>query len=134
MFTVTGIDGPDGLHSLIAELEHAAAVAPAEAGKVVTKGAVNIKKDWRKRWSGFPHAPALPYAIGFDLRMHGTESEAEIGPDKDKRQGALGNLFEYGSVKNPPIPGGAPALEAERPKFEQALSELPAYVLGERWR
>lgn len=134
MFTVTGLEGPNGLHSLAAELAHAAAVAPAESGKVVAKGAVNIKKDWRKRWTGFPHAPALPYAIGFDLRFHGVESEAEIGPDKDRPQGALGNLLEYGSVKNAPIPGGAPALEAERPKFEKALNDLPVYVLGDRWR
>lgn len=133
MFSVSGVDGPDGLKSLMAELEHAAMVAPGEARKVVTKGAVNIKKDWRRRWTGHPHAPALPYSVGFDLAFHGLEAEAEIGPDKDKRQGALGNVFEYGTPNNAPIPGGAPSLEAERPKFEQAMNNLPKYTLGDRW-
>jgi hypothetical protein len=134
MFQVSGFDGPDGLNMLVAELEHAARVAPDEARKVTQKGALNIKTDWRRRWSGFAHAPALPYAIGYDTQVRGRQVEAEIGPDKDKRQGALGNVFEYGTVKNAPIPGGAPALEAERPKFERALGDLPVKALGDRWR
>jgi hypothetical protein len=123
-FSFSGIEGKDGLKELIADLEREARVAPAEARKVLQKGALNIKNDWRRRWSGRPHAPRLPYAIGYDTRVLGGVSEAEIGPDKDKPQGALGNLFEYGSVNNAPIPGGAPALEAERPKFEAAMEAL----------
>src|ERR1700754_2874530 len=118
-FTVTGLDGKDGLNTLAAELAETARVAPAEARKVVQKGLLNIKNDWRKRWTGYPHAPRLPYAIGYDSYLKGYETGGEVGPDKDKRQGALGNLFEYGSLNNAPIPGGAPALETERPKFER---------------
>lgn len=132
MLQISGIDGADGLKALIADLEREARVAPAEARKVVQKGAQNIKTDWRRRWSGHPHAPRLPSAVGYDTRILGPLCEAEIGPDKDKPQGALGNLFEYGSVKNAPIPGGAPALEAERPKFEAAMEGLA--FRGSSWR
>lgn len=129
---IYGIDGPDGLQMLVADLEREARTAPAEAKKVVVKGAVNVKGGWRRRWSGFAHAPRLPYAVGYDVKTLGGKIEAEIGPDKDKPQGALGNLFEYGSLKNAPIPGGAPALEAERPKFEKAMENLA--FAGPSWR
>lgn len=132
MVQVHGIDGPDGLSMLVADLEREAQIAPAEARKVVQKGCLNIKTDWRGRWSGYPHAPRLPYAIGYDTKQLGGRIEGEVGPDKDKQQGALGNLFEYGSVKNAPIPGGAPALEAEKPKFERAMQDLA--FQGQRWR
>lgn len=130
--TITGIDGPDGLAMLVADLKREAEIAPAESRKVVQKGCLNIKNDWRKRWTGFPHAPRLPYAISYDTTMTGERVEGEVGPDKDKRQGSLGNLFEYGSVNNAPIPGGAPALQAEQPKFERAMEALA--FKGAAWR
>jgi hypothetical protein len=57
-------------------------------------------------------------------------SHAEVGPDKAKRQGALGNIIEFGTPKNAPIPGGLPALETEAPRFEKALGELGERLLG----
>jgi len=102
---------------------------PAVRG-VVQKGALNIKTDWRRAWSGHPHAPALPSAVTYDSKATATSASAEIGPDKHKRQGSLGNLFEYGSVHNAPIPGGAPAVAKELPRFERALEDLAAKGLG----
>lgn len=124
------VTGTADLRALAAELEVAAMVAPAETRKVVAKGALNIKRDWQERWSGLKHAPALPAAITYDSHETPTGGWAEIGPDKAKRQGALGNLLEFGSLKNPPRPGGAPALEAEAPKFEKALESLALRSLG----
>ncbi|GLZ62874.1 hypothetical protein [Micromonospora sp. NBRC 107095] len=118
-----------GLNELAVTLESAADDAVPEGRKVVSKGALNIKNDWRRRWSGSPHAPALPYAIGYDIRTAGTLVSAEIGPDKAKRQGALGNLYEFGSVNNAPRPGGAPALAAESPRFVAALEKLAVDLL-----
>lgn len=96
---------------------------------VVTKGATNIKNDWRKRWTGHPHIPALPRAINFDVAELGYRLSAEIGPDKDRPQGPLGNVIEYGTSKNAPIPGGAPALAAESPRFEKAIAEAAEKLL-----
>lgn len=130
--TVTGIEGPDGLAALAAEYDEAAGIAPAEARKVVQRGALNIKRDWRKAWTGLSHAPRLPYAVGYDTQITPAGAVAEIGPDKDleNKQGALGNLIEYGSVNNAPKPGGAPALKAEEPKFLQALEDLALRSIG----
>lgn len=111
-------------------LVHAADVAPAEARKVVAKGALNIKTDARRRISGLAHAPAYPSAITYETRATATRASAEIGPDKDRRQGALGNILEYGTVKNPPHPHMGPAADAERPRFEQAMQDLAVKALG----
>ncbi|MET0426279.1 MAG: hypothetical protein ABW046_20590 [Actinoplanes sp.] len=128
--TVSGIDGPNGLKGLIADLERAAMVTPVETRAVVQKGALNVKTGWRRRWSGLGHAPAVAKSITYDTTARGLTFGAEIGPENHKRQAPLANLLEYGSVNNAPIPGGAPALEEERPKFERALEDLGYRSLG----
>jgi hypothetical protein len=130
--TVTGIDGPDGLQALVAGISRAADVAPDETRKVVQRGALNVKNEWRRRWTGHAYAPALPYSITYDTTMVGARTAAEIGPERGRRQAALANLFEYGSVNNAPIPGGAPALEKERPRFEKALEDVAYRSLDRR--
>jgi hypothetical protein len=113
-----------GLRELIRDLEVAQLGALPGVRGVVQKGSLNIKEDWRQRWSGIGHAPALPAAITYDTRELSQQVIGEIGPDKSKRQGPLGNLIEFGSVNNPPIPGGLPALQTEEPKFLKALEDL----------
>lgn len=90
---------------------------------VVTKGALNIKNDWRASASGLKHAPAYPSSITFDVDVAPSKVNAEIGPDKEKRQGALGNLIEFGSSKNPPHLDGQRALAAEEPRFIEACAQ-----------
>lgn len=99
--------------------------------KVVAKGAVNIKGDARKRIFGHPHIPAYPFSISYDTFHTEFASQAQIGPDKTKRQGPLGNLLEYGSVNNAPIPHLHPALDAEAPRFERALADAAAEMWDE---
>jgi hypothetical protein len=118
------------LVALTRDLDRAAAIAPAAAAKVVTKAAVNIKADARQRISGLPHAPRYPYSITFDdVYVSKLGAQTRVGPDKDKRQGSLGNLLEYGSKNNPPHPHLGPAAEAEAPKFATAMQELAGKVL-----
>lgn len=111
-------------------LADAGKVAPTDARKVVAKGALNIKTDARRRVSGLAHAPAYPSSITYEMHETAAGAWAEIGPDKSRRQGALGNLLEYGSVKNAPIPHMAPAAEKERPRFEKAMEDAAAKALG----
>jgi hypothetical protein len=58
--------------------------------------------------------------------------EAEVGPDKSKPQGALGNLIEFGSVNSPPHSDGLRALRTEAPNLEKALADAALDALG--WR
>jgi len=115
---------------LIAQLDSALSRAVPEVTAVVEQGATNVKTDWVRAWSGFRHAPKLAAAVTSDVYALPGSVRAEIGPDKGKRQGALGNLVEFGSINNPPHPGGLPALQAEEPRLETALSELAERLIG----
>jgi hypothetical protein len=120
-----------GGRQLLAVLNHATSVAWRESDKVLERAAVNIKKDWAQRWTGHPHFPALPRAVSYDVfHSFAGNSHAEVGPDKNRRQGALGNIIEFGTPKNAPIPGGLPALAAEAPRFDKALGDLAERLLG----
>jgi hypothetical protein len=110
-------------------LARAAGAAPKEAKQVVSKGLLNIKKGAKRRVEGLAHAPAYPRSITYDTGMSATAAWGEVGPDKDKRQGALGNLLEYGSVNNAPIPHIGPESELEKPRFEKALEDLGANLV-----
>lgn len=118
-----------GLPELLGALSRAERDVLPQARQVVAKGALNVKKDWQRRWSGHPTFPALPQAVTYDTKQSRDTTEAEIGPDKGRAQGALGNIIEFGTINNPPIPGGLPALQTEEPKFVQAITDLGAELL-----
>lgn len=83
------------------------------------KSALMVKDSWRENASGMRHAPHYPRSISYDVEgfsdgfgdVSVAEIRAEIGPDKTKRQGALGNLIEFGSINNPPKGHGSAALK-----------------------
>lgn len=88
---------------------------------VVAKGALNVKNQWKTNASGLAHAPLYPASISYDIDVRPGRVTAEIGPDKNRPQGALGNLIEFGSSKNAPHLDGARALADEEPRFYAAL-------------
>lgn len=114
----------DEVRRLAAALARVPVEVVPGARAVVQRGANNIKTDWKMRWSGHPHFPYLPAAITYETQMAGSLISAEIGVDKSRRQGALGNIIEFGTRKNSPIPGGLPALQAETPRFQAAIVAL----------
>lgn len=127
-----------GLAELLADLEGLPEKAPAEFRKVVSKGALNIKADWRRRWTPIaraPHnAPHLARGVGYDLDQDraGTHIEAEIGVHRANPQASLAHFPEFGdaSSRTPPTPGGAPALRVEAPKFTKAVADLAERLLS----
>lgn len=90
-------------------------------------GGANVKKDAAATIRGYRHSPthlpSYPSSISYDVTATGSAIVAEIGPDKEKRQGPLGNLLEYGSANNAPMPHLQPALEREDPEFETRVLE-----------
>jgi hypothetical protein len=103
-------------------------IPEAERGMaaIVTRGALNVKNDWRDnaRASAGRHARLYPGSISYDVTPIPGGAQAEIGPDKDKPQGPLGNLLEFGSVNNPPHNDGGRALLAEEPRFAAQVAAL----------
>lgn len=117
------------LDRLVLDLDQAASGMPEEAANVVERGALNIKNGARRRVGGLGHAPAYPNAITYDMRDGMRGPEAEIGPDKGRRQGALGNILEFGTINSAPIPHIRPAADEELPKFEKAMQDLSEKAL-----
>lgn len=98
-----------------------------EAVAVVNRGALNVKNDWQRLFRAderHGYAAAYPYSISYDSLAAGGRIRAEIGPDKGRRQGALGNLIEFGSVHNAPGNHGGRALEIEEPRFTEEIARL----------
>ncbi|WP_263165401.1 hypothetical protein [Streptomyces sp. SCSIO ZS0520] len=97
-----------------------------QAARAVTvRGAQNIKRDWaaNARSTSGRHARHYPRSVSYDIAPYGPDIVmATIGPDKGRVQGALGNLLEYGSAKNPPHNDGGRALAVELPRFEAQLA------------
>ncbi|MFG2400771.1 hypothetical protein [Streptomyces lydicus] len=110
-----------------------AAEAAEEMARVVTRGALQVKNGWRDNAaaSSGRHAPHYPRAISYDVHPIPGGAHAEIGPDKSRTQGALGNLLEFGSVHNPPHNDGGRALAEEDPRFVAAVA---AVSLRMPWR
>lgn len=108
------------------DLYRAGAAVQVQVRAVVARGALNVKNDWRANAtaSAGRHARLYPSSISYDLRHYPGGAIAEIGPDKGRPQGALGNLLEYGSSKNPPHMDGARAIAAEAPRFAQEIAAV----------
>lgn len=114
------------LGRLVADLTAASVQAKAKVRPVIQRGSLNIKTDARRRISGHKHSPAYPRSITYDTVDTPYGVEGLIGPDKSLPQGALGNILEFGTSKNAPIPHLVPAWLAEVPKTEAALLALVA--------
>jgi hypothetical protein len=123
------------LDGLAADLAHAVEQIVAEEKKVVARGSLNIKRDWRDGWNHLgTHLPKLGYTVGYDVDVRGTTITGTTGPDKKKGQGALGNIIEFadGSIRSAPHPAGAHALDAEEPRFVDAVLDAAAKLLEPR--
>ena len=121
-----------GLHELKGVLDDAGDEIIPQGERLVGKGSNQIKQDWKRRWSGLARAGGLPRTISYDVRTTGTLIDGEIGPDLDRGgQAPLGGFLEleYGTRWSAPQPAGAPALEAEAPRFEKALGDLAVKLL-----
>lgn len=102
----------------------------------------HVRDEWRDQARGMAHAPAFPHSITYDIGSSASQSlaqaagsiiggsitaahasvlSAEIGPDKSRAQGSLGNLIEYGSVNNAPQGLGHRALQVNEEDFERGV-------------
>ena len=116
-----------GLSALAGDVGEAAANSGKFINSAVQHTSRLIRDTWREKASGNPHAPAFPRSITYDLDVYRgfgvSILRSEIGPDKERPQGALGNLLEYGSVNNPPRGYGLAALQENEADFEEGLEK-----------
>lgn len=122
------------LNRLRADLEDVPEGAHRNIRRATEFTARGIKDSARDFAGGIAHAPHYPASITYDIDDQGVGVgvAAEIGPDKDRRQGALGNILEYGTVKNPPYAHLGPALDIWTPDLTTGLEKAAADALEGR--
>lgn len=119
-----------GLDVVVSGFTGAPARLAGNVRKAVQVTSAKVKADARQRISGYRHLTRYPYSITYDTKVTPDGVEGEIGPEKGKGgsrpnstgrvrsqdkgtlQGSLGNILEYGTSKNAPIPHLGPALDA----------------------
>jgi len=89
---------------------------------VVSRGALNIKKQLREEAEKSLHFKGVAWTISYDITEDAGEVGAEIGPEK-KAAGNLGNIAYFGGVHGggATLPDPQGALEAEADRFMAAL-------------
>lgn len=116
----------EGVRELAADLNE----VPAEKGpafsRIVRRGALNIKDELRNDAKSSGSYRHFHRSISYDMV---DDLSAEIGPDKDRVQGALGNILYFGTSNNAPVLSLEAPLEHEQPRFEQALADEAEDIL-----
>ena len=107
-------------------------VIAAEGAAIVRRGALNVKNDWRRNATATAgaHARLYPRSISYDVTEAPGFVEAEIGPDKDRPQGPLGNILEYGTSTQAGHNDGGQALDDEEPRFLAQVEALAERATG----
>lgn len=127
----------EGFEDLAGDMRHAADELRKDVGQVVSRGALNIKQqiknDFRKsRFFGSTKPGGVIQNVRYNLDRKADSIEAEIAPFVDNGgAGGLTGIAIYGGSRG----GGGTvadpilALQAEAPKFEDALAALAGMVL-----
>lgn len=122
------------LEALAEAIAASSAVVEREGAAIVKRGAQNIKTGWQAnaRASAGAHARLYPSTINYDVTEGPGVVEAEIGPDRSKKQqqASYGAILEFGSAHNPPHNDGGRALEDEEPRFVAQIEALAERAAG----
>lgn len=124
------ITGADGLSRFGDDLGKVASRALPDVDKVLEKGALNIKNDLVAGVSGSTHFKGMAGSIDYEA-IHGAGGLSyEVGPNKAKRGGALGNIYYFGTSRGGghgdlegPLLREAPSLESH---LDKALGRMVA--------
>lgn len=118
------VSGADELRKFAQDLGKIPPKALPETDAVLKKGAQNIKDDLV---AGIPSGSSwrgLKGSISYDSMYGIGHAKYEVGPDKARRGGALGNLYYFGGSRG----GGYGDLEGplarETPNLERELNKL----------
>jgi len=95
---------------------------------VISKGALNVKREMAADALSSRHFKGMAGSITYDSRNARNVSRREIGPDKGRRGGSLGNIYYFGTSRG----GGSGDIEkplrSEEPRLLSAM-----HALVEKW-
>lgn len=127
---MAGVEIDDSeLRAYAVTLTAAAAGALAKVSPVVSMAALNVKRQLTAEMAASASFKGAAGSISYEIHSELSGLAAEIGPDQDRRGGALANIAYFGS---PSTPGGATvpdplyAAEAEYPALARFLADVMA--------
>lgn len=119
------------IDKLAVDLQTVAKETRPNVRKAVEVTARKVKDGWRDKLKGSSTLPGLPGAVSYDINDVGGAVEGEIGFDKGRRQGALGNVSEFGTPTVGPRGFGLATLEENQEDFVEGISKATADTLGD---
>jgi hypothetical protein len=93
---------------------------------VVEKGALNVKNGMQRDAQNAGHYKHFSRSISYDMTA---DYSAEIGPDKGRIQGALGNILYFGTSKNAPVLDINGPLHKEEPRLADFIADAAEDIL-----
>lgn len=118
--------------ALATDLGRTSKAVEREADKVLERGALGVKNamaaDAKASHSGY--AKRFASSISYDRRYGVGRLSYEIGPDKSRAQGALGNLIYFGSRNNAPTLDIEAGLIAEEPRLMSEMAKMLERVVS----
>lgn len=115
------------VHRLARDLGDVEETVLPKIRRSVSRGANNIKRGMRADAKSSGSYKHFHRSITYDLHDDGLH--AEIGPDKDLVQGALGNILYFGTSNNAPELDINGPLKREDRRFERAVADIAEDVL-----
>lgn len=117
-------DGAAELARLARDLRRAGTQIGPTVQAVVSKGALNIKRQMVAEMSASQHFRGAARGISYDLKTSGRAVEALIGPRSGRGQpGALANIAYFGTSRGGgTVPDPRGAMNAEEPRLMDALT------------
>lgn len=122
--------GSADLTSLIAALAKAPDEATKAARAVVQRGAHNVKDALNQQARESLHFKGMAGSVTYDTTVTRTSITAEVGPDRERRGGALGHFFFLGGARGGGGTGDLDApLREEEPKMVKFLDAAMGRLL-----
>ena len=118
------MSGADDLRAFAQDLGRVAGKAVPDTDKVLKKGAQNIKEDLVSGARASRHFKCMAGSISYDPVGGVGSLGYEVGPDKGRRGGALGNIAFFGTSRGGGTLDLEEPLERERPNLERELDGL----------
>jgi hypothetical protein len=122
----------DDLERLAADFAAVGRKLGTGLGREVKSAGERARDDWRQRVRerAGRRLRHLPSSITSSVNVELGYMEAEVGPDKNRRQGPLGNIVEFGTSRHGPIaPAREAVADAEESRFTKAVLDVAEGLL-----
>lgn len=118
------MSGADELRAFARDLDKIPSKALPDTDAVLKKGAQNIKDDLVADARSSKHFKGMAGSISYDSMYGIGHAKYEIGPDKSRRGGALGNIYYFGTSRGGCTGDLEGPLARETPNLERELNKL----------